>query len=324
MTPRRDYIDQIEEIRERTGHPDWDNGLTKLFFLSQYVQKLAVETEEANYYPVAAIAAVESYFRWEIRRLVDSGDPRFVNNLRFDKLQLKLDHEVLFAVHGKRVTIGELVARSVRLSSLDAINETMHHLLACDFVELVKDARHPEERRKHGDNAARVIDPAETFRVLKRAFEVRNIVCHEAHLWSSTTLSEIKEICSECCKFAIASHYAVMFHRNPQSPLTLEESFRAVSERVRLLENEIMAIENELTLTMPPPVQETFRGMQEAWRKFVEKQGWFYASQQMNGNRGALHEKFVAEELGKERLAVLNAMKKANIPILGPNEARPK
>jgi hypothetical protein len=325
MALRREYIDEIEEIRERTGHPDWDNGITKLFLLSQRVRALETEGEELGYYPVAAIAAIESYFRWEIRRLVDSGDPRYVNNVRLDKLQLKLDHRVLFALHGKRVTVGELIAHSVRLSSVDAIGETMSQLLGDDFFVLVKDARDPWERRELGDNASRVIHSGdETFQVLKRCFEVRNIICHEAHLWSPLRIPEIKQICSVSYDFARASYFAIGFHRNPHSPLTLEESLQAASERVKSLDAEITSLENEIAPAMPPQTQEAFTGMQDAWREFVKRQGWFYGSQQMNMTRGVLHEKLVAQELGQARLAELKSLRKANTPILGANEAPSK
>src|ERR1700723_1442459 len=286
MPLRRDFIDEIEEVRERTGHPDWDNGITKLFFLSQRVRALETDVEELGYYPVAAIAAVESYFRWEIRRLVDAGDPRYVNNVRLDKLQLKLDHEVLFALQGKRVSIGELIAHSVRLSSVDAIGETMGLLLGGDFFTLVKDVRDPLERRELGDGAARVLDSVdETFRVLKRAFEVRNIICHEAHLWSPMKLPEIKQICTACYEFARASHYAIGLHRDPNSPLTLEESLHAANVRVKSLNKDLSHVENQIARLLPPPTREAFRAMQVSWRKFVQRQGWFYASQEMNGNR---------------------------------------
>jgi hypothetical protein len=325
MAPRRDYIDEIEEVRERTGHPDWDNGITKLFLLSQRVRALETDGEELGYYPVAAIAAIESYFRWEIRRLIDSGDSRYVGNVRLDKLQLKLDHDVLFALHGKRITVGELIAHAVRLRSVEAIGETMSQLLGDDFFALVKDARDPWEHRELGDTAARVLEAVdETFRVLKRAFEVRNIICHEAHLWLPLRISEIKQICSVTYEFARASYYAIGFHRNPHAPLTLEESLHAAVMRVKSLNKEISHLENEIARVLPPLERNAFRDMQDAWRKFVERQGWFYASRHMNGNRGAVHEKFVAEELGQARLAELKAMNKANTKFSGTNETQPQ
>jgi hypothetical protein len=111
MSAKRDLVTEIEGVRGRTGPTDWDNGITKLLFLCNQIQKLAHETEEQSYYPVACFAALEVDFRWEIRNLVDSGDTRFIKNVRVDELQIIIDHDLLIASHGKRVTIGELKSR---------------------------------------------------------------------------------------------------------------------------------------------------------------------------------------------------------------------
>ena len=73
---------------------------------------------ELAYFPVAIIAAIETYFRWEIRRLIDSlVTERYVNSLRVEETPLRISHDLLVAVHGERVTIGKLIAYSVRLSN---------------------------------------------------------------------------------------------------------------------------------------------------------------------------------------------------------------
>lgn len=64
---RRDYVGEIEEIRDRNGPPNWDGGLTRLLFLATSSAKLKTEGKEMAYYPVAAIAGLETYFRQEIR-----------------------------------------------------------------------------------------------------------------------------------------------------------------------------------------------------------------------------------------------------------------
>ena len=76
MGPRRNVVAEIEEIRGRTLASDWDNGITKLLFLWTIAERLEEESEQQSYFIVASIAAVKTYFRWEIRRLIDSGDQR--------------------------------------------------------------------------------------------------------------------------------------------------------------------------------------------------------------------------------------------------------
>lgn len=291
MTSKRDYIAEIQEIRSRTGPPDWDNGITKLLFLTTATSKLNAESVELAYYCVAVIAAIEVYFRWEIKRLVDSGDPRYISNLKVDEIPLKITHQLLLAVHGKRITIGELVAHSARLSNLEAISSTMGHLLGTDFLALVKDARDPELRRVQGENAPTVIrSAADTLARVKRTFELRHIICHEAHLNPDVRLDEVKEFCSSCYEFARASRYGIAYHENPKAPLTLADAYEEASRRVRAIESDISATERRILDILPPVMQSAFNEMEQACRLFIKAQAGFDASYHMNGNRGALSE----------------------------------
>jgi uncharacterized protein YecT (DUF1311 family) len=307
MAAKRDYVAEIKEIRDRTGPRDWDNGITKLLFLSIQIQKLEKEGEAIAYFPVAIIAAIETYFRWEIRELIDSGDPRYLDNLRGDDLPLKITYDHLVAVHGKRVSIGELVAHSVRLNNLEAISKTMSDLLQSDFFVLVKESRDPELRRKDGLKAPTLIKSAtETFARVKRTFELRHIICHEAHLNNPVTLDEAKELCSSCYEFARASRCAIAHHDNPDAPLTLEEAYDATKKRVRSLDEEITAVEKRIISTINPDTRAAFEAMQGTWRAYVEREADFNASQQMNGSRGALYAQSAMEGLYKERRDKLN------------------
>jgi hypothetical protein len=309
---QRNYVDEIEEIRERTGPTDWDNGITKLLFLTQNASAQTGEGDELGYYPVAAIAAFEVYFRWEIRHLIDSNDLRFVNNIDLKSLNLHIDHRLLHALHGKRVTLGELVAHSARLSSFDAVCRTMTQLLGADFLPLVNEARDPEERRDKGANAPLALrDADKVITDVKRAFDVRNIVCHEAHLELATTLDETKRICSACYAFACASRFAVAYLRNPRQLLTLQEAIGAAHDRVVVLERLVKEAEDNIVKMMPPHEREAFEKLGTAWRSYVEAQAEFAESLPMNGSRGVFHGKLATEDKVRERLIELSHMRKA-------------
>jgi Lysozyme inhibitor LprI len=303
MSAKRDFVAEIEEIRDRTGPSDWDNGITKLLFLCTQTKKLEKESEELAYFPVASIAAIETYFRWEIRRLIDFGSAQYINNFRLDESPLRISQDLVVALHGKRVTIGELVAHSVRLNNLDAISKTMGQLLQTDFLDLVKDARDPESRREQGDNAPTVIGSAgDTLTRVKRAFELRHIICHEAHLSTAVRLDEVRELCSSCYEFVRASRYGIAYKENPNAPLTLAEAYKAARERIETLEVKIKTVEKLIISKLDPPMQKAFDAMQQAWRLYVERQAEFDASHHFNGNRGALYEQLVIESLYNKRL----------------------
>lgn len=304
MTAKRDLISEIEEIRGRTGSSDFDNGITKLLFLSTHVQKLTQETEEQLYFPIACVAALEAYFRWEIRKLIDSGNARFIENLRVDELQPKIDHDLILAISGKRITIGELISHSVKFHNLDGINGIMSQLLRADFLDLVKNARDPEERRKQGENAPPMLHSVgDTLANIKRTFYLRHIICHEGHLGTAAKLDEIKALCHSCYDFARASRYAIAYYENPNAPLTLDEAFKAAIGRVKDLKAQVKELEDLMVSKIRhSPMEEAFREMQEAWRLSVNRQAGFDGSHHMNGNRGALYEQLTIEDLYRKRL----------------------
>lgn len=308
MGTRRDLVSEIEEIRSRGDVSGWDNGITKLLFLVDQTRNLEQEREEHGYFLVASVSAIETYFRWEIQRLVDSGDARYISRLRLDDSTLKISHDLLVAVHGKRVSIGELIARSVRLHSLDAINKTMGQLLGADLLELVKDARSPELRREQKENAPRIIDSiGETLERVKRTFELRHIICHEAHLDMVFQVDEVRSLCSACYGFVLASHYGIEFHRNPDAPLTLAEAYEAASQRVKVLDNEINGVEQQIISKMHSEMAAGFNAIQEAWRIYVRREAEFNSSPSvnMNGNRGQLYFQLAIESCYGKRLLEL-------------------
>ena len=307
MGEKRDVVAEIEEIRNRTGPPNWDNGITKLFVLCRQAGDLEQDDERNGYFLVASIAAIETYFRWEIQRLIDSEDPRYIGNLQLEDSQFRITHDLLIAVHGKRISIGELAAHSVRLNNLEAINRIMSKLLQTDFLALVRDVRSPELRREKGVAAPTFLRSAsETMTRVQRTFELRHIICHEAHLESRMEADGVRELCSACYEFAVASHYGITYHRNPNAPLTLVEAYDAAIQRVQALEAQIKTSEELIRPKLGPMSRAAFEKMQHAWKSYVECEADFCGSHSPNGNRGVLDAKLAIERLYKERLHALN------------------
>jgi len=62
------------------------------------------------------------------------------------------------------------------------------------------------------------------------------------------------------------------------------------------------AVEERILSALPSSSQKCFEEMRQSWRAFVENEGDFIASQEMNGNRGELHKQSNSEGLYKVRL----------------------
>jgi hypothetical protein len=300
---KRDYVVEIEQIRNRTGPSEWDNGITKLFWLSEKV-KLIGDAEENVYFIVASIAAVESYFRWEIRQLIDSGNDSYVNNFRLNE-SFKLNKEHLVAVHRRRVTVGELAAHSVRLNNPGAICDIMSQLLGTDFVALIKGARYQKAARTDKAEVAQLVIASfpDMKKMLDRTFELRHMVCHEAHLDSETTTDEIKELCATCYNFVLASRYSISLFDDPNPPRTLSEENALVEKELKALEVVLQGEEQRIVSDLHDPLaKKAFGRMQHSWRQYAQHQGEYDASLHMNGTRGAIQHTRTLIHLYKKRL----------------------
>jgi hypothetical protein len=208
MPAKRDVLAEIVELRGRTtAIDDLDSGILKLLTITMSTEKLKDDGQEDElhaYFVVASIAAIETYFRWQIRTLIDSGNQRFLNNIRLDDLPIKLSHDLAVALIGKRLTIGELVAHTVGFSNFEQVAGFMTKLFATDFVRLVETTCEPDHPEKPV-----LEDIAQVVADVKRALELRHIICHEGQITHLIQNSEIKRLSNSCFMFARGCHYAI-------------------------------------------------------------------------------------------------------------------
>lgn len=306
MPAKRDVLAEIEEVRGRmTAVDDLDSGIIKLLTIVMSTEKLKDDDQEDElhgYFVVACIAAIETYFRWQIRRIIDSGDERFLNNIRLDDLPIRLSHDIAVALVGKRLTIGELVAHSVGFSNFEQVAGFMTRLLATDFVRLVEatcEADHPEKPV--------LDDPAQVIADVKRALELRHIICHEGQRIHSIPNSEIKRLSCSCYSFARGCHYAVARFLNPAWPTTREDAYKATTIKEAAARRGLKSLEETFAQghLHSQMEQEAFRAMEDAWDAYVEREAVFFASVQMNGNQGELEAARTRFSLTERRIGEL-------------------
>ena len=177
MGRSRNIIQEIDEIRQRHQFGSAMFELTtRLYELEEVFKKQdRAESELIRYFPVAIIACVEGYFRLAIKELVDSGEP-FLTNAEKPTSSLKLDFSLLRAVHGKTVTVGELVAHSVQLSRLDHIESVLSSLIGKGLLDSLRIITDRWAHEVKGESASPILsEPDKVFSAVARTFELRHI-----------------------------------------------------------------------------------------------------------------------------------------------------
>ena len=278
MSRTRDIIQEIADIRQRRRFGSAMAELPLRLFALEHAFKVhdKSQSELTRYFPVALIACVEGYFRMAIKDLIDTGEP-FFTNAEKPASSLKLDFSVLRAVHGKTITVGELVAHGVSLSRLENIEGALSSLLGTSFLQALRTTIDRWAHEVRGEPPTPILSkPNEVFADVARTFELRHIICHEIASAYEIESEEVARCFESCVAFLRAADELVSETIHPGAPLTqtdmniaagksLEEKRDNLAEavamaRIRLDAAELVAFDES---------QAKWQAYCDAWVSFV-------------------------------------------------------
>lgn len=222
MSRARDIIQEIANVRERRrfGSAMAELPLRLLTLEQAFKSHDRKQTELARYFPVALIACMEGYFRMVIRDLIDSGEP-YLTNAEKATSNLKPDFAVMRAVHGRKITIGELVSHGIPISRLEHVDGTLSALLGTNFLSKLRLTVDRWAHEVKGEPATPILsNPDQTFTDVSRTFELRHVICHEIASAYLIDFAEIERCFESCVSFLRASDECISETLHPGSPLT--------------------------------------------------------------------------------------------------------
>jgi len=132
-----------------------------------------------RYFPIATVACIESYMRLSIQDLVDAGSPYSERGCKL--LDGRLQTEYLAHLQGRRLTVGELVAHSAKLSTLPDIDRALSTLLNVDFLSYLEtvDLEGEPFNIRAGFSKELLRWGNDFYSALSSVFQARHIYCHE-------------------------------------------------------------------------------------------------------------------------------------------------
>jgi uncharacterized protein YecT (DUF1311 family) len=218
-------LDIIEEIANVRGRRQFGSAMAELPFRLFDLEHSFKEYDKANteiirYFPVALIACLEGYFRMVIRELVDAGEP-FLSNVEKPALSIKLDFAALRAIHGKEITVGELIAHALPLSRLEHVEGALSSLLGKSFLQELRTTTDRWSHEVKGEPIAPILaKPDEVYANVARTFELRHIICHELASGYQIEADEVARCFESCVAFLRASDECISDTLHPGAPLT--------------------------------------------------------------------------------------------------------
>jgi len=285
MSKTRDIIQEIGDIRKRRQFGSAMMELPfRLFSLEHaFRNQKDHDSELVRYFPVALIACVEGYFRMAIKDLIDTGDP-YLSNAEKPASSIKLDFSVIRAVHGKTITVGELVAHSVQLSRLDHIDVVLSTILGTGFLKGLETVTDRWAHEIGGKEIAPILEnPNNVFADVARAFELRHIICHEIASAYEIKLQEVARCFESCVAFLRASDEFVSETLHPGAPLTQTDMNIAAWEDLEAKKSELEEAVDKLIARLDDAEKRALKKSQGKWLQYCEAWADFVAGDRAGG-----------------------------------------
>jgi len=241
------------------------------------------QSELTRYFPVALIACVEGYFRMAIKDLVDAGDP-YLSNAERPASSLKLDFSILRAVHGKAITVGELVAHGMPLSRLDHIESAITSLLGTGFLQALRTTTDRWAHEVRGEPAGPILaDPDQVFSDLARTFELRHIICHEIASAYEIEADEVARCFQSCVAFLRASDEFISETLHPGAPLTQTDMNIAAEKSLAKARDRLDEAAENVRRRLDASELAAFNESQNKWQAYSDAWVAFVAGERATG-----------------------------------------
>ncbi len=285
MNRTRDIIQEISDVRERQriGNAMAELPL-RLFALEQaFKNHGGSDTELSKYFPVALIACLEGFFRMAIKDLIDAGEP-YLSNAEKPASSVKLDFSLLRAVHGKSITVGEIVSHGVPLSSLKHIQAIFSSLLESDFLNGLRTVSDRWAHEVKGEPVTPILkNPDEVFADVAKTYELRHIICHEIASAYEINLQEIEKCFESCVKFLRAAYEFISQTLHPNAPLTQTDMNISAGESLIKKQTEVDDAFKSLRERLDASEIQSLDKSQQLWKAYCDAWANFVAGRMCRG-----------------------------------------
>jgi uncharacterized protein YecT (DUF1311 family) len=307
---KRDYIAEILAARARgRGHE-----LIAQVRLRSLVAKAAEATAPSyrDYFPVAAIAALESVFRAAVRDLVDAGPP-YSARAGTVVHDVRVEVAALHAFHGQKISVGEFVAHLVPFKSFEDIIKALTTLLDAPFMSAIKAVEDPWLKRAGRQEHVRVLPRhGPLFEDVKALIGLRHLLAHEVPTPSPVTdMVVLQRQLASTERFAAAISEVVAQTLHPDAPLTQLEMNQAAGKEAAEADEAMEQIYTEGLSTLAGAELQAFEASQGAFLDYRAKTVEYAGSRFAGGSIRPMVEALEHAQLTRQRTDDLRRLLKS-------------
>lgn len=300
---KRDLVAEIKEIRERSPYVSLSVPPRFQMLVSAFRSSPSLDSELLRYVPIGTIACVEGFYRNAIKEFIDAGSPWLDNAAALANDLPKIDFDLLRAIHGRAVTIGELISHVVRLNDLEQIGGIMSSIIGENFLGRLTTVHDRwEVEIEHKPSKPIISNAATVFADVRELFRLRHIYAHELADLDSPDHESLALKLESAFAFLNASSALATDLLHPGTPLTqaaINESIGAELDDLRL---RIDTTITQITAHVDRRRHVLLTKSQKQWVKYMEAQSLFDASAFKGGTIYPAIYGHVATALAEERL----------------------
>jgi uncharacterized protein YecT (DUF1311 family) len=280
---KRSMIDQILEWKQRRGRSKI--GAELLWKVDDLFREWSQEgqTERfADFVPIRLATIMEVYVRETVRELIDS-DPKYVDRSEPLTKNIKFDFIMLKSLQGRRVSLGDIIAHSLPVSSLMHIL-SIYGTLVSSFKEQLPESRERWiEDRDLASSPPILSDVERILSIIERIFKVRHMVTHEMPSQRPYAIEEISEFLTSTRDFLSATDWILIGEAKgdvPRSQMAMNMSAAEDLDRATQEMEEVIAE----VRTRGDVDSEAFEASQKAWETYADAEAALHAALVLGGS----------------------------------------
>jgi uncharacterized protein YecT (DUF1311 family) len=210
------------------------------------------------------------------RRLLILG-PEYFDRSEIILKETKFDFLVAKSLYGQRVTMGDIVAHSISVSSLEQIVSAYEKLLPGYRNALPAVCTRWIEDRDLSEQEPIIKDVERVLATIQRSFEVRHIVTHEVPLEKPYTVEEISEYLTQSRSFLEATDWYIISQLKGYVPRTQTTMNSLSHEALKTQQNEMQVVLGEIA-EQGRTNRKLLEVSQQAWGNYAKAESDLRAS----------------------------------------------
>jgi len=263
----RDKISEIETIRSRKlpeGRPlvDLIDNLLHSWMMPGHRNQF-----DADFTIVRIVTILEVSFKDWTSRLIDFGEPYIENASQMNQSKnIKLDFGLIRAIHGKRVTIGELLSHSLSCNGIADIDRSISDITGNNLFISIESVVDRVQHEIFNKPSQPIIKDITTNRsALSRLFEIRHIIVHELPNESIYQIDEVEAMIRHVKDFIQAVTEYILSLLYGEYPITQTDMNIEASKEARDVDKKLAEI---LATIDPKNKDKDLWKTQRAWERY--------------------------------------------------------